>query len=536
MACEAAELERMWVAADGSVKALYADNSLLLLSSNAASFTRVAATGTKTVQLTECCLSRWKPLLAELLAFRNQHLDVPCFPAWLQKQLGVQHGLLFTTGYPVADTTWPATAEQAVEDGLVKLLNDQTIQLFSSCGSAYITLQHTGLRFAVCYPLLLHHDPGSSTYTYIQHTQVFSRSQYPSRWCHALTVATAAAQLAAQSGAQHDHQDQQPNAHAQQDILRLQQQLREPELLLLDVTNRLTLGSSASSPARQTHSTAGICSAGARASSSGSSPRRYGSPIQRQHKPWQDADPLLSCDRLQRPLQQQRASQSAQHLHGSSSGSPWGGADSTARYAASAQQAPAELGRFGMPLQVWQPPGSPGSPTAALYTVAEQHQQQLQAGLHRPYSPHPGAGQHSSSLNCVAQLPIMPEVLRCLPQQLLQAQHSAHALPAGQSSSGGGPGSSSTPGNSARGWNSHIAGALAEALGQRQQGSASSGADGGCVGSWWLEPHLLLPADEILHMIWTPDATFVFVEVCVLDQDWLRLMHASRVCAAACAQ
>lgn len=96
--CEAADLERIYVAADGSIKALYKDNSLLLLSSNAASFTRVSAAGARTVQLTECCLTRWKQMLAELLAFRNQHLDIPCVPPWLQKQLQDQHGLLFTTG------------------------------------------------------------------------------------------------------------------------------------------------------------------------------------------------------------------------------------------------------------------------------------------------------------------------------------------------------------------------------------------------------------------------------------------------------
>lgn len=497
-ACTQADLERIWMAADGSVKALYADNSLLLLSSNGTSFTRVSAEGTKTVQLTECCLSRWKPLVAELLAFRNQHLDVPCFPAWLQKQLQDKHGLLFTTCYPISNTTWSSSAENAVEAGLVKLLEDQTIQLFSSCGSAYITLQYSGLRFAVCYPLLLSHDPASNTYAYIQHTQVFSRSQYPARWHPALAVATAVAQLAAHSTAQHMEQQQRP--HVQQALLQLQQQLQEPEVLLLDVTNKLRLGSISSSPACQSYSAAGTRHAGtaAAAGSASSSPRRYGSPIQRQHKPWQAADPLVSCHQQQQPQQAQRAGQTAT-FSCSSSGFAGGSAD----------LAPAWQDAAGTPLQLWCPPGSPGSPTAELYAVAEQQQQQQER--HRPFSAVSDAGGHSKSLACVVLLPLMPDVQRSLPQQLLQQrQRPAVAHPAGNPSSRQ-PDCSS--GSNSSGWNSHIAAALSEALGQRQQGSSSAAADGGCMGSWWLEPHLLLPTDELLHIIWSPDTTFIFLEV-----------------------
>jgi hypothetical protein len=488
-----AELERIWVAADGSAKALYSDNSLLLLSSNGASFTRVPASGAKTVQLTDCCLTRAKPLVAELLAFRNQHLDVPYFPAWLQKQLQDQHGLLFSTGFPVTDTTWSRTAEQAVEAGLVKLLDDTTIQLLSSCGSAHITLQHTGLRFAVSYPLLLDYDAASNTYTYTQHTQVFSRSQYPARWRAALAVATAAAQLAAFSSAQHTQEQQEQQQHtprAQQDLLLLQQHLREPEqqLLLLDVTNHPAMGlGAAGSPLMvQRQSVAGI-HAGAAAGTSCSSPRRYGSPVQRQHNPWPAADLLLSCRR-------QPHSQPAQPTPSS--------VDTGMRH-----------------LQLWRPPGSPGSPSAALYAVAEQQQQQhQQLGWPTQSETARSCSSSGGGSDRVVQLPLMPEVLRALPQQLQvqqrpRPQHMSHAPCAGQHSSS----SSSSAGN--------LAAALTEALGQRQQGGGSSGADSACVGSWWLEPHLLLPSDELLHMVWTPDATLIFVEV--------RVGSASHNCTSA---
>lgn len=486
-AASAAELERIWVAADGSIKALYGDNSLLLLSSNGMSFTRVPVSGAKTVQLTDCCLSRWKPLLAELLAFRNQHLDLPCFPAWLQKQQD-RHGLLFNTGFPVTDTTWSRTAEQAVEAGLVKLLDDTTIQLLSSCGSAHITLQHTGLRFAVSYPLLLDYDATSNTYSYTQHTQVFSRSQYPTRWRAALAVATAAAQLAAVSSAESTQEQQQQQRQymprVQQDLLRLQQQLQEPHrLLLLDVTNRPALGSDAtgSPPVWQEHNAAGIrADAAATAGTSDSSPRRCGSPVQRQHNPWQAADQLLSCCRQPRPQP--------------------------------AQPTPSSHA-MGIPnLQLWRPPGSPGSPSAALYAVAERQQQHQQLGW--PAQSEAGRSCSSSGVGSdrVVQLPLMPEVLRALPQQLQQQQqprreHTPHAPCAGQLSSSS---------NSSGDRHSNLAAALAEALGQRQQGGAS-GADSSCVGSWWLEPHLLLPSDELLHMVWTPDATLIFVEVRALS-------------------
>jgi hypothetical protein len=523
-ASEQAALERIFVADDGSIKALYTDNSLLLLSGNAASFTRVSTTGVKTVQLTDCCLSRYKRLLAELLAFRNQFLDVPYFPAWLQKQLQEEHGLLFSTGYPVTDTTWPTTAEAAVEDGLVKLLDGQTIQLFSTCGSAYVTLQHTAIRFAVCYPLLVNFDARTNTYTYIQHTQVFSRSQYPSRWQHALAVAVAVAQLAAHSDAQHT---QQQLPQTQQQLQQLHERLQEPQLLL-DVTNKLGRSSTAHSPVRQSYSAAGGCTFAAAAhTSTCSSPRRYGSPVQRQHRPWRDDEALFRTHQHQQQQQQQGAHLMAQsgdfsarlkhHSPGLSCNTSPG------------QQRVPLLAADGTasPTKQWHPPGTPGSPSAALYAVAVLQQEQQHLGLqHRPASA--AAARQASSLDCVVQLPINPSTLQTLPSggrlQLQVQPQEAYATTQTDRMRHGAYGSSSSstqalPGASSSGWSSHIAAALADALGQRQQGvssrdsSSSSSSTGGAVGSWWLEPHLLLPRDELLSMVWSPEATFIFLQV-----------------------
>jgi len=491
-----AELERIFVAADGSVKALYTDNSLLLLSSSGSSFTIVSAAGARTVQLTECCLNRWKPCVAELLAFRNQHLDVSCFPTWLQKQLQEQHNLLFSTGYPVTDTVWPATAEDAVERGLVELSADDTVQLYSCCGSACITLQHTGLRFAVSYPLLLSCDTASSTFTYVQHTQVFSRSQYPARWQHPLHIAVAAADLAAHSRQQQQQHDTPP----WQEVASTQQ-LQDPhQQLLLDVTNKLSLASAhPRSPVRHSCSGAGVCPSVAPGSTC-SSPRRCGCPIQRQHKPWQQPTMLRS--------QQQEQCQAGLCSPRNVLGAPLHAAVSPALHR-SAQHDAATPGALVPHTKPWCPPGSPGSPSAALYAVAEQQQQQLEScQLRRPASAGTATRGHSS-LSCVVQLPVMPDVLRSLPahHRLQQASRAGAQGSAAALANGINPNSCTSAGGD---WNSHIATALAEALGQRQQGSSSD------VGSWWLEPHLLLPHDELLHMVWSPEATCIFLEVGVL--------------------
>jgi hypothetical protein len=64
-------LEAIYVAVDGSIKAVYHDNTLLVLSADGSSFTHVSPAGARTVQLCEFCLSRFTPLLTELLDFRK---------------------------------------------------------------------------------------------------------------------------------------------------------------------------------------------------------------------------------------------------------------------------------------------------------------------------------------------------------------------------------------------------------------------------------------------------------------------------------
>ncbi|KAF6253552.1 hypothetical protein COO60DRAFT_404431 [Scenedesmus sp. NREL 46B-D3] len=221
---EMPRLEAVYVAVDGSIKAVYHDNTLLIMSADGSSFTHVSPAGAKTVQLCEFCLSRSAPLLTELLDFRNQHVDVPAVSRPLLQQLQ-RSSQTFTLHFPITYTCWTATAAEAFQQGLVELPDSTRIAVLSKCGYARIMLEYTGLRFAVRYPLLVAHDPASSSYTYTWQLQVFSRSQYPARWQPALAVAWAVADCAAHGFRLHgSQQHQQP-----------QQQLPRP---FADLTNQ----------------------------------------------------------------------------------------------------------------------------------------------------------------------------------------------------------------------------------------------------------------------------------------------------------
>jgi hypothetical protein len=424
-------LERIWVGADGTVKALYADNSLLLLASSGASFTHVAARDSaRTVQLTECCLHRHRPAVAELLAFRNQHLDVPYVPSWLAQRWTATTAAtpppLFHAGYPITQVAWPPSACAALDQGLVELPGPQQAVLHSTCRSAQIVLERSGLRFAVSFPLLVGTSAssrstplgagvaasqgaagGACCYAYVQHTQVFSRKQCPARWQAALGVAVGAADLATACGVQ---------------------------------------------PWRQLGSSCGT----------GSSPT---------HKP-----PAAAW----------------QHQHVQ---------------------------------QQWAPPGSPGSPARAMHDVAAQQQQQhdddqeagqgQQSGMlmlpvpsltpaklrpQQQQQQRRRASAHTATqqlLQRVTQLPIADELLQALPDWCQQQRQQ-------QLEAGGGSSSSSTLGVS-------LAGALRAPpppLRQQEQQPGSNGS------SWWLEPSLMLPQDELLLMVWSRDATLIFLQVC----------------------
>jgi hypothetical protein len=165
------ELQRLWIGATGCAKALFADNSLVILSGSGQSFVHVSPDGGRTRQLSQYALRRFAPALAEVLACRNLHVDAPLLCAAL-RQHQLPPDTVFHLGYPIVDLLWPLDAEEAFDQGLVEFLGARRIAVRSRCRSGRVVLDSSALRFAVCYPLLLEHDVEQNVFTYTWHTQV----------------------------------------------------------------------------------------------------------------------------------------------------------------------------------------------------------------------------------------------------------------------------------------------------------------------------------------------------------------------------
>lgn len=72
------ELLRLVLAADGVVKANFADNSILVLSASGHAFVSMQPDGHQQRQFSEFALHRHVAALAVVLEFRNMHADQPC--------------------------------------------------------------------------------------------------------------------------------------------------------------------------------------------------------------------------------------------------------------------------------------------------------------------------------------------------------------------------------------------------------------------------------------------------------------------------
>ena len=204
-------LTRIFLAADLSVKALYDDNSLFLLASSGSTFTSVDPHGNCVTQLTVYAIKRFKRKLAEVVKFRNLHVDQALIPP------GPRDGS-YHLGYRVASVEWSSTAVIAEAEGRLRFEWDGSAVLDSEEAAARIVLHPNASRIAVCYPLLI---PSADTnqHKYSWQTQLFSIDATPARWrwpLHLLQVASAARQAEQQqvdSDAprlkEHNH-DQQP--------------------------------------------------------------------------------------------------------------------------------------------------------------------------------------------------------------------------------------------------------------------------------------------------------------------------------------
>lgn len=61
------------------MKANFSDGSIVVLSAKGSNFVFISSNGEPLRQLTEFALSRNSGALADVLEFRNMHLDMPCF-------------------------------------------------------------------------------------------------------------------------------------------------------------------------------------------------------------------------------------------------------------------------------------------------------------------------------------------------------------------------------------------------------------------------------------------------------------------------
>lgn len=186
MSVTAPSLTRLFLAADMSVKALYDDNSLFLLTGSGSTFTSVDPHGNCVTQLTLYAIKRYKRRLGEIVKFRNLHVDCALTLPGLADS--------YHLGYRVSAVKWPATAAAAEAEGRLRFQSDGSTVLDSEDSAARIVLHPNTSRIAVCYPLLIP-SAGASHHQYSWQTQLFSVDATPERWqwpLHLLQVASAA--------------------------------------------------------------------------------------------------------------------------------------------------------------------------------------------------------------------------------------------------------------------------------------------------------------------------------------------------------
>ncbi len=104
--------------------------------------------------------------------------------------------------------------QEGDQAGLIGRSVDGGTQVRALDTPAHLTLDASGLKVTVSYPLLIAADPVSQTFTYIQHEQQFRSRAAPPRWQPALRLALAAVTEASSPGAGNVQPDRcQPDPH-----------------------------------------------------------------------------------------------------------------------------------------------------------------------------------------------------------------------------------------------------------------------------------------------------------------------------------
>lgn len=136
-------LVRASVCSDHRVKAQFSDNSIMLLSSTGDRFIHCDRNGARVNQLSEFAMGRYVRKLAQVVQFRNMHLDKPVHCSSLNKNKigGMQH--TFTLGYEVSSVRWGKWVEGEFVHGRAAIEENGKVMLESEDGLAQMLL-HKG--------------------------------------------------------------------------------------------------------------------------------------------------------------------------------------------------------------------------------------------------------------------------------------------------------------------------------------------------------------------------------------------------------
>lgn len=183
-------LLRASILADGTVKAVFADNSLLLLTPAATAALHVDGGGRATTVTTQFGLRSLQPKLAGALELRNLHCAHPSLcKAFLH---GAPPRPGFAPGVPVTHVRWPASTASARELGLLAADAEGQVQLTAEDRCARLALHPSGLRFSVTWPATPcpAEAPAGGRCTWL--VQSFSCGDCPPCWAGPLRLAQAA--------------------------------------------------------------------------------------------------------------------------------------------------------------------------------------------------------------------------------------------------------------------------------------------------------------------------------------------------------
>jgi hypothetical protein len=162
-------LLRAVVCRDGSLKANFRDNTVLLLDPTGAAFTVHTPGGARVRQLSAFAVSRFAEYLRVALEFRNGHVDVPFCPPVVTKRFSSRdaaaandadaaadaaHTRVFRCEKRIAVTRWSTSVGEARRSGLFTRLDGGGAALESMDRVARVVLSAHGLVAHVTYPLL----------------------------------------------------------------------------------------------------------------------------------------------------------------------------------------------------------------------------------------------------------------------------------------------------------------------------------------------------------------------------------------------